>query len=297
MEGRIMIKIDDKQCNTCGICIDVCPNFVFLKESDNNPGRITPVNVDLCCNCGHCVIFCPRNAIIHENISDQQITERTKSKITVSDIEQLMMARRSIRCFKPEAVPEDKIESLIRAAANAGTASNMESEEFIVIQNQEMLKSLEEMSVEILWNKGLKYATDKHIIGKFLSKRLPEKIFSSYKRYHKLIDRRKNAGQMEGMVFRNTPCLIVISGFKAQFLSPVNCTVAARNIELLASGHRLGTCWAGMFITAANLNRKRINDALQIDQNRQIFGALMVGYPKYRPSRIIERQKKDIRWL
>jgi nitroreductase len=153
------------------------------------------------------------------------------------------------------------------------------------------------MAINILWNKGLKFATDNNILGKLIAKRMPTLLFSNVKRYHKIIKRRKKAGQLKGMIFRNAPCLIIIHGFKSEHLSPLNSALAIRNIELFATTLGLGTCWAGLFITAARLNKRKINAALTIDNGRQIYGTLMVGYPQYELSRVIRRNKRDISWL
>ena len=291
-----VVEIDIETCNGCGICTEICPNFVFARENERMHGEIIVANPDLCCACGHCIIYCPQNSVRHDNISGE-IAPQDKSDTIVSDVEALMMGRRSIRSFKTEGVPRSQIEQLIEIGANAGSASNMQSESLIVVQDQGLLRKLEEMSIEILWNKGLKYATNQSFIGRVLAKRYPAELFSNFKRYHNIIERRRSAKQLEGMIFRKAPCLIVLCGFKTERLSPINCALSARNMELLAVANGLGTCWAGLFITAAGMSRKEINAVLQISSSRQVYGALMVGYPKYRPTRIVSRKKREVRWL
>ncbi len=292
-----MVEIDMEACIGCGICTEICPNFVFARKSEKMPGGIIPANPDLCCGCGHCVLFCPHNAIGHHGISAEAIAPERKSNISVSDVEALMMGRRSTRSFKPDDIPKSLIEQLVQIGINAGSAGNMQSESFIVVQDQGLLRKLEEMSIKILWNKGLKYATDRSLIGRVLAKRYPAEQYSTFKRYHNIIERRRNAEQLEGMIFRRAPCLIVLCGFKTEHLSAINCALAARNMELLAAASGLGTCWAGLFITAAGMGQKEINAALKISGPHQVYGALMVGYPKYRPSRVVHRKNREVRWL
>jgi nitroreductase len=148
-----------------------------------------------------------------------------------------------------------------------------------------------------LWDKGLKYATDHSIIGRLLAKRYAPELYSNFKRYHDIIVLRRSRKQLEGMVFRKAPCLIVLCGIKTEYLSPINCALAIRNMELLAAANGLGTCWAGLFISAVKMSCKKVNTLLQIDDSRQIFGALMVGYPKYLPGRIVHRKPREVRWL
>lgn len=291
------IQIQDERCSNCGICVDVCPNYVFEREDGGRSGKVVAANSGQCCKCGHCVLFCPQNAVVHQGIAGEEIAGMGDRTMDPADIEQLMMTRRSTRCFKTDAVPKDRIERLIEIAANAGTASNMQSEYFIVIQDRGLIDQLEEMTIDILWNKGLKYATDRSIIGRVLSKCYSPEFFSSCKHYHDMFALRRNAKQADGMVFRKAPCVIVLCGLREERLSPINCALAIRNMELLAAADGLGTCWAGFFISAAGMDRKKVNDLLQIDNSRQVFGALMVGYPKYLPERIVRRKPRKVRWL
>ncbi len=292
-----MVRIENELCNSCGICANVCPNYVFVREDRKPSGKVIAANQGLCCECGHCVLHCPQNAIRHETIQDEEISQPGNGIINSADVEQLMMGRRSTRCFKSDGVPKDRIERLIEIATNAGTASNMQSEYFIVIQDQRLMDELEKTSIDILWKKGLKYATDHSIMGRLVAKRYPPELLANFKRYHDIIVLRKSEKQLEGMVFRKAPCLIVLCGFKTEYLSPINCALAIRNMELLAAANGLGTCWAGLFMSAARMNWKKVNALLQIDGSRRILGALMVGYPKYLPGRIVRRKPREVRWL
>ncbi|SPF39790.1 putative Nitroreductase [Syntrophobacter sp. SbD1] len=292
-----MVNIQSELCNGCGICADVCPNYVLVRKDGSPSSKVIVTNSDLCCKCGHCVLHCPQNAIRHQAIAEEEISRCDNRNIDPADIEQLMMRRRSTRCFKTEAVPKDRIERLIEIATNAGTASNMQSEYFIVIQDQRLINQLEEMTIDILWNKGLKYATDRSIIGRLLAKRYAPELVANFKRYHDIIAQRKNAKQAEGIVFRKAPCLIVLCGLRQEHLSPINCALAIRNMELLAAADGLGTCWAGLFISASRMDCKKVNAFLQVDDTHQVFGALMAGYPKYHPERIVRRKPREVRWL
>ncbi len=292
-----MVEIQSEICNGCGICANVCPNGLFVGKEGGLSIEFIVANRDLCSECGHCVLHCPQGAVRHDAIPDDKILRRSDRIINPSDIEQLMMERRSTRYFKTDAVPKEEIESLIEVATNAGTASNMQSEYFIVIQDRKLLNRLEEMTIDILWDKGLKYATDRSMVGRLLAKRYPPERFSNLKRYHDLIVERRNGKQVEGMVFRKAPCLIVMCGFKTEHLSPVNCALAIRNMELLATAKGLGACWAGLLINAARMDCKKINAALQIDGSHRVFGALMLGYPRHVPDRIVRRKPREVRWL
>jgi adenylylsulfate reductase subunit B len=54
--------IDEKLCNCCGICYDICPQdvFSFNKKSEQTPAVTYPRE---CWYCGACVVDCPRGAV------------------------------------------------------------------------------------------------------------------------------------------------------------------------------------------------------------------------------------------
>lgn len=54
--------------------------------------------------------------------------------------------RRSIRRYKNQAVEEEKIEQLLRAAMQAPSAANQQPWEFIVVQNKDNLQKLAQIS-------------------------------------------------------------------------------------------------------------------------------------------------------
>ena len=51
----------------------------------------------------------------------------------------------------------EDLDALIEAAVHAGTASNGQSEGFIVIEDRNRLDELEQQVCKILWNGGLRY--------------------------------------------------------------------------------------------------------------------------------------------
>ena len=56
------IKIDEKYCQGCGICINVCPKNIFqLSNIRSERGYLMPevVNEENCIECGLCEKLCP----------------------------------------------------------------------------------------------------------------------------------------------------------------------------------------------------------------------------------------------
>jgi nitroreductase len=115
--------------------------------------------------------------------------------------------------------------------------------------------------------------------------------------YHHIINNRRQNNQLAGMVFRNAPVVIIIHGLRTNFMARANCSIAARNMEIMAKTIGLGTCWVGFLSSAANLAEKKIERYLDIPDDRSIYGAIMVGYPKFEYRKIIPRKERGVRWI
>lgn len=54
------IKVNEKRCDKCGLCIDMCPMNVLDKGARGFPFTL---HRDDCWYCDACVFLCPRHAI------------------------------------------------------------------------------------------------------------------------------------------------------------------------------------------------------------------------------------------
>jgi len=218
------------------------------------------------------------------------------TKIPPESMRNLLLSRRSIRVFKENRVPKALIEQLIEVGIHAGTSSNGQTENFVVIQDQKLLSDLEEMAIEVLWDKGLKYLGSE-TGQKMAETKVGEEMLRQTIPYHHIMSNRRQNNQLAGMVFRNAPVVIIIHGLRTNFMARANCSIAARNIEIMAKTLGLGTCWVGFLSSAANLAEKKIERYLQIPDDRSIYGAIMVGYPKFEYRKIIPRNPREVRWI
>jgi nitroreductase/NAD-dependent dihydropyrimidine dehydrogenase PreA subunit len=288
-----MIVIDSTKCTQCGLCFEVCPNYVLALSEGQ---EIQVKYPEQCCVCGHCVAICPENALIHQEISAEKFEDLPVIKISPESMRILLLSRRSIRAFKEKSVPKELIEQMIEVGIHAGTSSNGQTENFVVIQDRKFLSELEKMVIEILWDKGMKYLGSE--IGQKLAKtRLGDEMVREAIPYHHIIKNRRQNNQLAGMVFRNAPLVMVIHGLRTNFMAHANCSIAVRNMEIMAKTMGLGTCWAGFLSVAAHLAKKKIERVLEIPDDHSIYGAMMVGYPKFEYKKIIPRKEREVRWI
>jgi nitroreductase/NAD-dependent dihydropyrimidine dehydrogenase PreA subunit len=288
-----MIEIDSTKCNKCGFCFEECPNYVLALGE----GREIQVRYpEQCCICGHCVAICPKDALIHKEMPMEKFEDLPATKIPPENMRNLLLSRRSIRVFKEKPVPKELIEQLIEVGIQSGTSSNGQTENFVVLKNRKLLSELEKMVIEVLWNKGMKYLGSE--IGQKLAKtKIGDEMLRQAIPYHHIIKNRRENNQLEGMVFRNAPVVIVIHGLRTNFMAHANCSIAARNMEIMAKTMGLGTCWVGFLSAATHLAKKKIERYLEIPDDRSIYGAIMVGYPKHEYGKIIPRKEREVRWI
>lgn len=291
-----MISIDSAKCTRCGFCIDECPSYVLASTAAASGEREIKVRYpEQCCVCGHCIAICPESAIRHEEMPAEMFEDIKGAAIPPEQMKTLLLSRRSIRAFKQKPVSKELVAKLIETAVYAGTSSNGQTENFIVIQDRKLLAELENRVVDVLWNAGLKYLGSS--IGcKFAKMKLGDEMFRhSIPYYYEILHRKKN-NQLAGMVFRNAPLVIVAHGLKTNFQTQANCAIALRNMEIMAKTMDLGTCWVG-FLSAAADYSKKIGEYLGITHDRSLCSAIMVGYPKHDYKKNIPRKNREIRWM
>ena len=260
-------------------------------------GREIQVRYPEICNiCGHCVAICPEDALIHKDMPIEKFENLPVTIIQPENMRNFLLSRRSVRVFQEKPVPKELIEQLIEVGIHAGTSSNGQSENFNVIQNRNLLSELEKMVIDVLWNSGIKYLGSS--IGQKLAKmKFGEEMLRQATPYYHIMRHRRENNELAGMIFRNAPVVMVIHGLRANFMAHANCSIATRNMEIMAKSMGLGTCWVGYLSLAAHFAKKKIERYLEIPDDHSIYGAILVGYPKFKYRKIIPRKEREVRWM
>jgi 2-oxoglutarate ferredoxin oxidoreductase subunit delta len=66
MKNKYKVKIDEKICKGCGLCIIACPRKILKASAKYNSKGLHPVSIITgfaCSGCGFCYIMCPDTAI------------------------------------------------------------------------------------------------------------------------------------------------------------------------------------------------------------------------------------------
>lgn len=182
--------------------------------------------------------------------------------ILMKDIFDVINNRRSVREYKNEQLKDNEIRKIIDAGFMAPTARAAMPWHFTIIQNKELLKEIDEISIATMKNSG----------DKFL-----ESIANS----------RTN-------ILHNAPTVVIISAQKDAYNMEADCSAAIENILLAAEGLDIGSCWIGL-IKSFFKNQENI-DKLEIPKDYIPLYAVSLGY-KAKENVKISRDKKNFNWI
>lgn len=286
-----MISIDSQKCTQCGICYEICPNYVIQKAETVFDAKY-PAQ---CCECGQCVASCKADAINLDSIKKSDISDLSPTKIGTEELKNLIYNRRSVRKYADKPVSKDDINELIDVAINSGSSSNGQTEGFIILKSEQKKREIEEAVIDTLWNAGLKFLNPGSFMLKVMTKKYGPEMIKQYIAYNGIINNRTMNNERKGMVFRNAPVVIIMHGYSRNVNGPANCALAIRNMELLALTKGLGTQLVGFLIAAFEKKPERFRQLLGIPEDRTIYGALLVGTPKIHLKKKIPRKARDIK--
>ncbi len=270
-----LFEVNQETCNKDGICAAVCPTGIIEIQEGGYPAPIAEAE-DLCIRCGHCVAACPTAGLSHREMSTEKCPPLQKElRISVAQCEQFLRARRSIRTYKEQPVPQSELQKLIELARYAPSGHNSQSVECLVLGNSDELQNLAGNTVDWM---------------RWMLDNMPEIALSQH------MDRTVRLWEDgKDVILRNAPVVMVAHAAKDDPIAPSSGTIALSYLELAATAMGLGCCWAGYFHVAA-INFPPMMEALPLPEGHQCLGSMMVGYPKFKFHRLPLRNPPEITW-
>jgi nitroreductase/ferredoxin len=288
-----MIKIDSDKCTLCGKCAEVCPSGIIASKRVDGKRRVFIAHEDWCNLCAHCLAVCEPHAICVSQLSYDDVEALGDIDVPPEEMKKFLLARRSVRQYKPEPVGDEAVRELIEVASHAGTGGNLQSVGFVVVRDRELIDRLEAAALDILWRGARLFG--KPWLVPVLRLGLGHDTTEQLERYYDMFKTMRDSGQLGGAVFRNAPAVMLAYDRKSNRMGALNCAIAMRNVEVMAMTMELGTCWSGFLVSAAHFRPGRINALAGIGQDERIYGALMLGYPKYTYNVKLPRKARSIR--
>lgn len=270
-----VFTIDPDKCDSCGVCSAECPAAVISMRKGETLPSLAKGGEWRCVSCGHCVAVCPRGAIRHRAMRPEECDPIKKKLLpSAEQVEHLLKSRRSIRVYKKKPVPRETLAKLIDIARYAPSAGNLQPVHWLVIEDREEVKRFSGLVVDAmrLMIKETPGLADVSYLGLIVTA------------WDRGID----------VIMHDAPHLVIAHAHKQFGLPQADCDIALTYLELAAYSMGLGACWNGLFQTAAN--NPPIVEALQLPEGHRCFGAMLIGYPKYKYRRIPIRKEPTIVW-
>lgn len=266
-----LINVNQSECIKCGICSKVCPCSTLYMDETGPKAK----NDNDCIACGQCVAVCPRGALdnIKSPIADQTDVENFPV-INSKTAEDFLRSRRSIRCYKETSVPREKLLALVNIAHYAPTASNSQGISYIIIDDKNILENASK------------------IVFEWMEDQLKNPSHWSFSRH---VRNYKATGI--DTVLRNAPNIILATAPKNFKNGRANAISQLTYAELYAPTIGLGSCWAGLFEMCAFAGYSPLLSLFNIPEDRVITGAIMVGYPKYKYQKLVDRNPLDVSFI
>jgi nitroreductase/NAD-dependent dihydropyrimidine dehydrogenase PreA subunit len=264
-----LLTVNEDTCTKCGICTTQC-NMILGKEGSYP--RQLPGTDEFCMRCGHCVAVCPTGSLTHKEMPAEQTPPVNKKlEISFEQCTQLIKSRRSIRNYKDKAVPKAEIERIIEVARYAPTGHNMQDVRWLVINDRAYVDKLRAIGWDWL---------------RWVMKNNPQ-MAAMFAGIVQMLDKGKD------MFLQGAPAVVVAYGDKNNPICATDCAIALSYFDLAAKSAGLGCCWAGFFYISAG-SYPPMMETIALPDDCKPYGALMVGYPEFKYTRIPARKPASI---
>lgn len=266
-----IFTLEKNKCGRDGMCAKVCPANIIEHDGKESYPTLAEGSALKCINCGHCMAVCPSGALKLTSMNPEECFKIEPEMVPSPEKVKLFFAsRRSIRNYRDTPIEKNLLTELFEIAAYAPSGHNSQSVNWLVIGNKEEVHKLAGLTVD--WMRSLL------------------KIKPSG--FQKIVDDWDNGIDR---ICRGAPQLIIAHAPEKSHLSLTDCTIALTYLELAIHSMGLGACWAG-FLNAAAMHYPPLAEALKLPKGHKCYGAMMIGYPKYRYRRIPLRKKPAVTW-
>lgn len=271
-----LLTINSTTCQQCGICVNVCPVSV-ISFGENGFPYVSEENEQRCVLCGHCESICSTLALKHNLLPEMDLIQKGKvQEITPEKLSEYFRSRRSIRAFSPKTVDKSQLEKIVDVVAYSPTGVNFQKNKWVVVCNSEIIHQLSHA-----------------VIGWMKASILANSDFAKRIGFQRLVD---SFEQGEDVICRDAHNLVIGYTDAAYAGGAIDSVIATSHLELLLPSFGLGGCWAGYLMIALR-HSQEVKSIIDLDETHVVHSALMIGYPKYRYSKVPSRKEAQVKWM
>ena len=186
------------------------------------------------------------------------------------EVIEAIMTRRSVRKFKKQQIPDETLETIIRAGTFAPSALALQPWAFVVVQDQKFLDRVSKYCIPILLS-HMKGAHDG--LSDLFRSLLESKDYS---------------------IYYNAPTVIMIIGKTKSRFREIDCSLCAENMMLAAHSLGIGSCWVGS--TDVAYDNVELMTGFKIPEGYSPVGTIAFGFPAETPH-ADEKNPPVVTWI
>lgn len=287
-----VVSIDYDKCTGCAVCVQASARC-FSKTDE----RVAPlVDERSCVLCGRCVAACPAGAITHHVMNmDNFPPVSGRQLIGTDDFIRFVRERRSHRAFTSKPIPRADLEKLIDTVRYAPTGHNDQTVEIVLVTNPEKRKRLSDLAVDfmsIMEKENARRLADLKMNGTGTPGKLAE--LEGNVEFFGMLTQARDAG-FDPMFYEAPAVAIFHSPVRTTVTPKDNCVIASTTMGLLARTMGLETTYIALFENAFRKHQP-VRDALGLPEGNEVFSVLVIGYPKLKFLRAVDRRPIKTRW-
>jgi nitroreductase len=248
-----------------------------------------------CTLCGRCVAVCPSEAVTHHvmdmgnflDVSDRPL-------IDTDDFIEFIRERRSHRAFLDKKIPKEHLKKLIDTVRYAPTGHNDQTVEIVIVENPERRKKLSNLAVDFMAG-SLKENEKKLDKMKSSGKGTPAQMaeLEDWVGFLRMLVETRDTGF--DPVFYEASAVAIFHSPMTSVTPKDNCVIASTTMGLLARTLGLETTYIALFEAAAK-GSKPLRDELRLPEGHEVLSVIILGYPRVRYLRTVDRKPIRTRW-
>jgi nitroreductase/Pyruvate/2-oxoacid:ferredoxin oxidoreductase delta subunit len=284
--------VNPDKCTGCGICAVECCSFTIEIKND----KAVHTDNTYCVDCGHCVSVCPAGAVEDSLASEKDYYPFDSEAVPDTKILQtLFKTRRSVRNYKDTQVPQEILEQIIEGGRYAPTGGNRPEVHYIVFSSSREVAELRGPTLKHI-NRLFSFVTNPIIqaIASMVGAKEDIKATKFYQPWVEFSNRLWKEHQIDNILY-NAPAAIIVYGKKMDDTIPFSCAIALHQASLIAHTLGLGCCYNGFLALGINGDSK-LKKSLGIPRRYKCFGAMTLGYPKFKYTSTVRRREAQVTW-
>lgn len=291
------IRINRETCSACGLCAEICPNRIMKKEADIGI-VFRPKRLPFCITCGQCMAICPTQSIIVDGLSySRDFFELSAKPALEMPFLEMIKTRRAIRVFKDQPVPKELLEKVVQAITFAPPGFPPIKTEIVVIQNTAVIRqALPEM---IKFYDNLVRAMSHPVARWFVRRGAGHKKFTTLTQHVVPMMKSRLPALKQGIedtITRDAPAMLLFHAHRDAENYEEDIHMAVTYGFLAA--HALGLGGSAMTLIPPAIEKSPVLRKLfSIPDSNVVVGSMILGYPKYRYQRGIQRNLKSVTWI